>query len=468
MAESRSDSDADPVPEPAPPSASPPAAPAGPPTSDEIAACIRVLNGLREAPQDDPDFLAVQRAVTDLRKHRKRRRRRLGRHKLRGGDRVKRAEASKLPPSEEPTVVAELDRPRACYMCKKPYRAVSAHWDQHCPSCAREEAYRRFRSADLTGRRALLTGGRIKIGFETGLRLLRWGAHLDVTTRFPVDAAKRYAAEDDFEVWRDRLTIHALDMQRLREVVVLAEVLARRAEPFDIIVHNAAQTVWRPPVHHAALYAEEEKPPPPLLVDLLGGDRASAEEAALAKAAPGARALFVEGGALLEEESGLATDFRPVNSWVQRIGDVGPVEVVTAHVVNAISPFILTNRLVPLMRGSSFEDRYVVNVSAMEGKFRRAVKGEMHPHTNMAKAALNMLTRTSADDLADDAVYMCSVDTGWVTDEAPIVKQDVTFRPPLDSADGAVRVLDPILRGVVDGKPVWNCFLKDYAVSEDW
>jgi NAD(P)-dependent dehydrogenase (short-subunit alcohol dehydrogenase family) len=129
------------------------------------------------------------------------------------------------------------------------------------------------------------------------------------------------------------------------------------------------------------------------------------------------------------------------------------------------APFLLVSRLRAAMAAAPARRKYIVNVSAMEGQFGRGYKGPGHPHTNMAKAALNMLTRTSAGELRTDGILMTSVDTGWITDERPhftkVRLADEGFHAPLDLVDGAARVYDPIVRGEL-GEDVWGCFLKDF------
>ena len=179
-----------------------------------------------------------------------------------------------------------------------------------------------------------------------------------------------------------------------------------------------------------------------------------------------AEALFPAGRT---DETGQPLDLRERNSWTLRTHEVDPLEWMETHVVNAFVPFLLTARLRGLLEASPFPDRYIVQVSAMEGSFSRVAKTDRHPHTNMAKASLNMLTRTAAADYAASGIHMNSVDTGWVTDERPhpdkTAQREAGFRPPLDVIDGAARVYDPIVRGV-SGDPVSGLFLKDYRAVE--
>jgi NAD(P)-dependent dehydrogenase (short-subunit alcohol dehydrogenase family) len=165
---------------------------------------------------------------------------------------------------------------------------------------------------------------------------------------------------------------------------------------------------------------------------------------------------------------GQALDKRPSNSWSQRLHEVSTLELVEVQVVNAIAPFLLTSRLRPAMLRSPNQRRFVIQASAMEGQFNRQDKTAFHPHTNMAKAALNMLVRTSAQDWARDGIYMNAVDTGWITDEKPYPKaermrQEQHFYPPLDVIDGMARLIDPIARGINEpDTPLFGHFLKDY------
>jgi NAD(P)-dependent dehydrogenase (short-subunit alcohol dehydrogenase family) len=168
------------------------------------------------------------------------------------------------------------------------------------------------------------------------------------------------------------------------------------------------------------------------------------------------------------DAGGLVPDEAPTNSWVHTVDQVDPVELLEVQLCNSVAPFILVSRLRAALAASPHRRSYVVNVSAMEGQFGRGYKGPGHPHTNMAKAALNMLTRTSANEMLDDGISMSAVDTGWITDERPhptkIRLADEGFHAPLDLVDGAARVYDPIVQGEL-GVDLHGKFLKDYAAS---
>lgn len=412
----------------------------------EIAEFSRVLGLLRALPEYDPRRLSAEREAESFARDGRRARSSGRRREKAAADRAliaatrlgaaDRRSGIPVPAPSSPVVLGELHGARPCYVCGRAYRWVDGFYHRLCPECAAENTARRSASTDLTGRRALVTGGRVKMGFHLALMLLRDGARLTVTTRFPADALDRFRAVPGSAEFLDRLQVIGIDLRDPREVVGLCDRLVEAGEPLDILVNHAAQTVRRPDTSYAALAARELQP-----------------GAAQARSRPEVDA------------SGLLPDRSPRNSWTVRLGELDTGEILETQLVNAIAPALFCDRLLPLMLASAYPRRYIVNVSALEGRFEAPAKTGRHPHTNMAKAALNILTRTSAAELAPRGVYMCSVDTGWVTNENPEPKRalmaEAGFQTPLDVLDGAARMYDPIVRGEA-GKPVWGVLLKDY------
>ncbi|WP_460747795.1 SDR family NAD(P)-dependent oxidoreductase [Nocardiopsis oceani] len=483
---------------------------------EKLRVCLEVLAEAEELPGDHEDSKTLQRATARVFKALKERRRKERRAAQKAHDEAVFAATATAAPDriDDETngraltsralgagegagdgergaqLAGVLRKARSCYVCKTKYREVDAFYHQLCPECAAFNWQRREARTDLTGRRALLTGGRAKIGMYIALRLLRDGAHTTVTTRFPNDAVRRFAAMPDSDQWLHRLRVVGIDLRDPGQVVRLADSVADQG-PLDILINNAAQTVRRSPGSYAPLIEAEAQPltgaglPEPLV---LGGVRprelAEADGAEVAEAAPHeltpemltSLALTTgsahpdrvrEGGAI--DAGGLVPDLAPVNSWTQRIGRIDPVEMLEVQLCNVSAPFLLVDRLRPAMAAAPARRTYIVNVSAMEGVFGRGYKGPGHPHTNMAKSALNMLTRTSAQEMLEsDGILMTSVDTGWITDERPHPDKERLaeegFHAPLDLEDGAARVYDPVVRGEL-GEDLHGCFLKDYRPS---
>jgi NAD(P)-dependent dehydrogenase (short-subunit alcohol dehydrogenase family) len=406
----------------------------------------------------------------------------------------------------------EFHQERNCYVCKQSFAKMHRYYDSMCESCGDLNYVKREQTADLTGRYALVTGARVKIGFQASLKLLRAGAHVIVTTRFPVDAADRYSKELDYAAFGGRLQIHGLDLRHTPSVELFTQFLIERLPRLDYILNNACQTVRRPAGFFQHLLDKESEPMSALpeawrlplaeheeLCRRIAGSRsrdgardgaragahAGAHNGALIAATAAAEGLlhsaalsqrryldedYLGGEALFPanryDEDLQQVDLREVNSWRLRMHEVETPELLEVQLVNAIAPYVLNARLKPLMLRTPGTHKHVVNVSAVEGQFYRTTKTDKHPHTNMAKAALNMMTRTSAPDFVKDGIHMNAVDTGWVTDEDPAAhaarKADLGFAPPLDIIDGAARIVDPIFSGQLTGIHVWGQFLKDY------
>ncbi|MEV8320214.1 SDR family NAD(P)-dependent oxidoreductase [Streptomyces sp. NPDC059900] len=471
---------------------------------DRLAVCLSVLDELDKLDVDHPDAIAVRRATAGIYRTVKQRRRQERRAAKTAHDKaVTEATATGsaeriddeteglLPSSqtEEGRIAGILQRPRSCYTCKTRYVEVDYFYHQLCPDCARLNRSKRDARTDLTGKRALLTGGRAKIGMYIALRLLRDGAHTTITTRFPKDAIRRFKAMDDSADWLHRLEIVGIDLRDPAQSVALAERVAA-AGPLDILINNATQTVRRLPSAYAALVDGEGAPLPAGELpahSVIGAFNSGAVDglAALPVGTSGLEAQQVADLALVAgnasvarhldgtaiDAGGLVPDVVDSNTWVQTIEQISPVELLETQLCNYTSPFILISALRPAMsdaaKKASSGRSYVVNVSAMEGVFGRGYKGAGHPNTNAAKAAMNMVTRTSAQEMFQtDGILMTSIDTGWITDERPHFDKlrlaDEGFHAPLDLIDGAARVYDPVVRGEA-GEDVFGVFLKDYA-----
>ena len=447
----------------------------------------------------------------------------------------------------------EGDLRRICNVCRGDCTHLPRHPFYHhlCPRCGDFNLEKREQTGDMTGMYCLVTGARVRIGYATALKLLRAGATVVTTTRFPCDAAKRYAAEPDFHRWHARLSIVGpLELSDLALVERFCDALLESLPRLDVLINNAAQTLTRPAGWHVRMAQLEERsaadlPPraqmllrspsrvrggaialdeaPAAAAAAVAAAAAAADAAAAAAAsasaaaedagAGGALSRVAQGGSALSsaplpsssapslradalvsrgpsataaeeeearvpremmaafpanhlDESRQPLDLSGVNSWSRRLGEIGTLEMAQTLAANAAAPFVLCNRLAPLLRRSAVASdadgsggaatrggrcSLVVNVTAVEGKFSVGKKSHAHPHTNMGKAALNMLTFTSAQSLYQQyQTLMNSVDTGWVTDMAPCAVGVTSARhatwvgPPLDEVDGAARVLDPV------------------------
>ena len=403
-----------------------------------------------------------------------------------------------------------LGSPRNCYVCKTMYNRLHHFYDSMCKECGDFNYAKRFQTADLKGQVAIVTGSRLKIGYHITLMMLRAGATVVATTRFPHDSALRFSKEADFTEWGHRLKIHGLDLRHIPSVEIFCNYIEQQYERLDILINNAAQTVRRPAGFYKHLMPNEQKAVQELPayaqmtledhtecineLERLNNELAPVQSKNLPVSWHGKQVgVGLRESAQLSQipysmDNSLATaevfpegkldadlqqvDLRKTNSWRLKLGDINTSEMLEVQLVNSVAPFVLCNRLADLMKRENTGVKHVINVSAMEGKFHRFHKEDRHPHTNMAKAALNMMTHTASSDFAKSGIYMNAVDTGWVTDEDPVElakkKEDLhDFQPPLDIVDGAARVMDPLFDGINTGKHWCGKFLKDYKPI-DW
>ena len=320
----------------------------------------------------------------------------------------------------------------------------------------------------------------MKIGYQAGIKLLRAGARSSSPPGSPATRRSGTAG-------RPTSTTGAIGSRSTGSTCGTRRAWRRCATTcstthprLDYIVNNACQTVRRPPAfyeHMLELESGRAGPAPGrgprtcsagvdgVRAPELLGERAPARLDRVASSAELSQLVLLPEdaetpshlfptGALDQDLQ--QVDLRDRNSWRLTLSEVSSVELLETQLVNAVAPFVLNARLKPLMLRTPERDKHIVNVSAVEGQFYRRFKTTRHPHTNMAKAALNMMTRTSAAEYHADGIHMNSVDTGWVSDEDPVAiaeqkRAEHRFHPPLDIVDGAARIVDPIIAGANTG-----------------
>ncbi|MEJ1935607.1 SDR family NAD(P)-dependent oxidoreductase [Nostoc sp. NIES-2111] len=389
-----------------------------------------------------------------------------------------------------------MTKPQRCIVCKTVFLQVHSFYTRLCVECGNLNFSKRQQVADLQGMIAVVTGARVKIGYGVALRLLRNGATVMVTSRFPHDAAKRYAAEPDFLQWQHRLQIYGLDLRHLHSVEQFTKHICKFYSRLDIIINNAAQTVRCPPAFYRHLIEFESlslKELPSEIQPLVSHNHAvNTENPALLAKKELTETNFGQSSAFLSQiplipednednsaflppgmytEDGQQMDLRPFNSWLMKDDEVSILELLEVHIINAIAPFVINSRLKRLMSNNKEINKYIINVSSMEGRFNDVDKPWRHPHTNMAKAALNQMTRTCAKEYAKHRIFMNAVDPGWISFQHPYPQvksmQESGVYPPFDVDDAAARICDPIYLGINQNKTPFAKLFKDFR-EIDW
>ena len=377
---------------------------------------------------------------------------------------------------------------KICYICKNRFTEKHHFYDQICSQCGDFSYAKRQQTCDLNGKTAVVTGCRIKIGYKICLYLLRNNCSQVIgTTRFPKDAYQRFSHEPDFNVFKARLKIYPLDLRDLNSINMFVSYLNNSLEKLDILINNAAQTIRRSVKFYEHLIEIESQDKDNFDKSILVNDQKNnylelksidygvdLRERNVALSVKQSQIALVKEDFDIDgkkfptnvfDKDGQQVDLSHKCSWNKKIDEVDMLEFGETQIINSWAPFMLCSKLKDLMCRKNEEPKFVVNVSSMEGKFNR-YKNITHPHTNMSKASLNMLTRTCGADFARHNVFMTSVDTGWVSEMNPKHLYENEKTVPLDEMDGAIRVLDPIIQGYNKNIFLHSIFLKDFKPTQ--
>ncbi|WP_312392795.1 SDR family oxidoreductase [Chryseobacterium sp.] len=444
-------------------------------TQNEWEICLKVLNALKDEPFSNSDNQTFSGLITKIHKNAKKQSRQENYFQMKSHDLEINSESVLMKKAlagisafyddqKDETQLTKLQIPKNCYCCNQSYHYAHSFYTRLCPKCADENYEKRFLSVDLTGRNVILTGGRVKVGFATALKLLRNGANLVLTTRFPALALETLQQELDYGEWKNRLWVYGLDLRDLKAIKEFIDFYKSNFETLDILINNAAQTIKYPDQYYLPIIRRENE----MLVEFKNNQ----------KLIPNATAISSEIGKLEYAENeetnvaltrfGQPVDNRDKTSWNSTLEEVSMYELVEVNLINHIAPYFLIKELKPLMKNSVFKEKFIVNVTSSEGIFSYDNKTIFHPHTNMTKAALNMMTLTSAKEFEKDQIYMTAVDVGWISTGAKESLRKKQFEqgyiPPLDSVDGAARILHPIVEGI-NGNYFSGVLLKNYKIN---
>jgi NAD(P)-dependent dehydrogenase (short-subunit alcohol dehydrogenase family) len=446
-------------------------------SDEEWKTCIKVLKTLKEDPFENPDNDLFAGLITKIHKNAKKNNRIISYSSKKQEDLQTSLNAElvskalngetlfseKENPNEQQ--FTPLNLPKNCYCCNKSYKLAHSFCTRLCPVCAEENYEKRFQNIDLKSRNVILTGGRVKVGFATALKLLRNNANVVMTTRFPALAWEQFSQEDDFEQWKENLIIYGLDLRNLKAINDFISFYKSKFQSLDILINNAAQTIKYPDEYYVPLIKKENR----LLIEFKSNPNLIWNQTPIAEELKALEYGRKEKTEIALTRFGQPVDNRDKTSWNSTLEEISMYELVEVNLINQIAPYFLIKELKPLFLNSDFEERFIVNVTSSEGIFSYTNKTIFHPHTNMTKAALNMMTLTSAKEFAADSIFMNSVDVGWISTGAKESLRKKQFEegyiPPLDSVDGASRIFDPIVQGI-KGKSIFGVLLKNYKVSQ--
>ncbi|MEJ5048316.1 SDR family oxidoreductase [Chryseobacterium culicis] len=443
-------------------------------STEEWEICLKVLNALKEDPFLNPDNKIFSGLITKIHKNAKKQSRHESYSEMKSHDLVVNSNAVLMQKAlagvsafyddeKEEVKLTKLQIPKNCYCCNQSYQYAHSFYSRLCSVCAGENYEKRFETADLTGRNIILTGGRVKVGFATALKVLRNGANLVLTTRFPALAMELMQQEADYENWKDRLWIYGLDLRNLKAIQDFIDFYKLNFDTLDILINNAAQTIKYPDAYYLPIIKREKEK----LIEFKDVHTLIPNQTEISNEIAKVEYAQNEETQVALTRFGQPVDDREKTSWNSTLEEVSMYELVEVNLINHIAPYFLIKELKPLMKSSEFKEKFIINVTSSEGIFSYENKTVFHPHTNMTKAALNMMTLTSAREFENDQIYMSAVDVGWISTgakESLRKKQfEMGYIPPLDSVDGAARILHPVIEGI-QGNYFSGVLLKNYKV----
>lgn len=441
----------------------------------EWQSCLRVLNELKDNPFQNPDNQLFSGLITKIHKQAKKESKRNDYLQKKTADLaiIQASTISKNALTNTTSYAAgepmkqhftQLHMEKNCYVCNSKYGLAHSFYNRLCPTCSELNYENRFKEVDLTNRNVILTGGRVKIGYATALKFLRANANLTLTTRFPANALSQLQKEEDYDLWKGNLNVYGLDLRNLRAVEEFIRYYKSENTCLDILVNNAAQTIHYTDEYYLPMMKNEQQ--------LLEVYKDYSLLSANTTEVTGKKMLLVENAPKIElNRFGNPIDEREKNSWNSTLEEVPITELLEVNLINQISPYLLIKELSPLMKKSNFTHKFIINVTSSEGQFSYDNKTIFHPHTNMTKAALNMLTRTSAKEYQKHNILMSAVDVGWVSTGAKEALRQKQFEagyiPPLDSVDGASRIMHPIIEAIENNHLIYGTLVKNYK-EEAW
>ncbi|EFA80415.1 hypothetical protein PPL_07249 [Heterostelium album PN500] len=379
---------------------------------------------------------------------------------------------------------------KKCYQCNILMEDVKAEVAM-CMKCKENNIFKlnQWNSIQLNGgnqaKYAVVTGARNKIGMQTALRLLRSGYFVLVTTRFPFSALANYQKEEDYLKWIDRLQIYGIDFRHLPSVDKFIKYILSKVPRLHILINNAAQTIRRPRAYYQSILKEEKRMK---AIQSSSGESLKGQvilskeninnlsliptynnnnQSSVADCSQMTQIIVnKEDEELMNQElfpvdmvdeHGDQLDMRAKTTWNNEIEEISMEEMLEVQLINVTVPFMLISQLSPIMsqprsfslRNNNNDWSYIINVTSQEGSFNKSYQNGYHVHTNMAKASLNMMTLSTADQYFKKHIFICSVDPGWITKMTTNAKT-TGVEPPLSSKDGAARILDPIYSHIKD------------------